>query len=161
MRKNVHYIIIFITFLKLDTIISITSSSTYSTNIENIDLINHDTSLYPIATSSRSNQELNYLTNEEEDVHKNDDEELYSDYTLHTNISPINDISINTIIPKKEENKEWIEPICRADPKRFALFPIKQPIMWNMYKKHMASFWTPEGYINLYKFLYNIYLYVY
>ena len=25
-----------------------------------------------------------------------------------------------------------IEPICRSDPKRFALFPIKQPVMWEM-----------------------------
>ena len=150
MRNFFHYIIISIIFLKLDIIVSITSSSTYSTNIESIDLINHDTPSYPISTSTRRNQELNYLPNEDEDIHKNDDDELYNDYSLNTNISPINDISINKISSKIEENKEWIEPICRADPKRFALFPIKQPIMWNMYKKHMASFWTPEGSIYLY-----------
>jgi ribonucleotide reductase beta subunit family protein with ferritin-like domain len=38
----------------------------------------------------------------------------------------------------------WVEPMCRPDDGRFALFPIKNPRMWEMYKKHVASFWTVE-----------------
>jgi len=37
-----------------------------------------------------------------------------------------------------------IEPILRDDMSRFALFPIKQRKLWEMYKQHMASFWTAE-----------------
>jgi len=39
---------------------------------------------------------------------------------------------------------DFIEPICRSDPNRFVLFPIKQHHLWEMYKKHEASFWTAE-----------------
>lgn len=38
----------------------------------------------------------------------------------------------------------FVEPICRADPSRFVLFPIKHPQLWDMYKKAKASFWTVE-----------------
>ena len=41
------------------------------------------------------------------------------------------------------DNNE-LEPMCRPDPKRFALYPIKTKSMWDMYKKHIASFWTVE-----------------
>ena len=37
-----------------------------------------------------------------------------------------------------------VESICRPDPGRFALFPIKKKQLWEMYKKHVASFWTVE-----------------
>jgi len=37
-----------------------------------------------------------------------------------------------------------VESICRRDPGRFALFPIKKKQLWEMYKKHVASFWTVE-----------------
>lgn len=39
---------------------------------------------------------------------------------------------------------EWVEPICRLDTSRFVLYPIKQHELWNLYKKHVASFWTAE-----------------
>jgi hypothetical protein len=43
-----------------------------------------------------------------------------------------------------QENKleSFIEPMCRPDTGRFALFPIRNHRMWEMYKKHVASFWT-------------------
>jgi hypothetical protein len=43
-----------------------------------------------------------------------------------------------------QENKleTFIEPMCRPDTGRFALFPIRNHRMWEMYKKHVASFWT-------------------
>ncbi len=36
------------------------------------------------------------------------------------------------------------EPILIEDPLRFVLFPIKHHDIWEMYKKHEASFWTAE-----------------
>lgn len=38
----------------------------------------------------------------------------------------------------------FVEPICRADPSQYALFPIKYPKLWKMYKQAVASFWTTE-----------------
>ncbi|TFJ85834.1 hypothetical protein NSK_002654 [Nannochloropsis salina CCMP1776] len=42
------------------------------------------------------------------------------------------------------EGDGWVEPICREDPARFVLFPIRHPELWEMYKRHEASFWTAE-----------------
>ena len=36
------------------------------------------------------------------------------------------------------------EPILTENPNRFVLFPIKYSQIWEMYKKHMASFWTAD-----------------
>lgn len=36
------------------------------------------------------------------------------------------------------------EPILTPNNDRFVLFPIKHKEIWNMYKKHEASFWTAE-----------------
>lgn len=36
------------------------------------------------------------------------------------------------------------EPLLVEDPLRFVLFPIKHHDIWEMYKKHEASFWTAE-----------------
>lgn len=40
-----------------------------------------------------------------------------------------------------EEQKELL---LRDNPNRFVLFPIKYHAIWEMYKKHKASFWTAE-----------------
>ena len=37
-----------------------------------------------------------------------------------------------------------LESILTEDPLRFVLFPIKHHDIWEMYKKHEASFWTAE-----------------
>ena len=37
-----------------------------------------------------------------------------------------------------------IEPILQENKDRFVLFPIKHDIIWQMYKKAEASFWTAE-----------------
>lgn len=37
-----------------------------------------------------------------------------------------------------------VEPILEEDKSRFVLFPIKHNDIWQMYKKHEASFWTAE-----------------
>lgn len=50
-----------------------------------------------------------------------------------------------------EMNKEQAnEPILNENPGRFVLFPLKYHDIWEMYKKHMASFWTAEE-IDLYQ----------
>lgn len=36
------------------------------------------------------------------------------------------------------------EPLLRANPKRFVIFPIQYPDIWKMYKQAQASFWTVE-----------------
>jgi len=36
------------------------------------------------------------------------------------------------------------EEILRENPHRFVLFPLKHHDVWEMYKKHVASFWTAE-----------------
>ncbi len=36
------------------------------------------------------------------------------------------------------------EPLLIEDPLRFVLFPIKHGDIWEMYKRHEASFWTAE-----------------
>ncbi|XP_037748107.1 ribonucleoside-diphosphate reductase subunit M2 B isoform X1 [Chelonia mydas] len=36
------------------------------------------------------------------------------------------------------------EPLLRKNPRRFVIFPLQYPDIWNMYKKAQASFWTAE-----------------
>jgi len=40
-----------------------------------------------------------------------------------------------------EENEEFL---LEENPQRFVLFPIQHKAVWEMYKKHEASFWTAE-----------------
>jgi len=35
-------------------------------------------------------------------------------------------------------------PLLDANPGRFVIMPIEYPQLWELYKKHMASFWTAE-----------------
>merc|ERR1711953_830577 len=39
---------------------------------------------------------------------------------------------------------EESDPILMENPQRFVMFPIHYPQVWEMYKKHEASFWTAE-----------------
>jgi ribonucleoside-diphosphate reductase subunit M2 len=39
---------------------------------------------------------------------------------------------------------EQEEPLLKANPNRWVMFPIQHPQIWEMYKKHEASFWTAE-----------------
>ncbi|MFN9496366.1 MAG: ribonucleotide-diphosphate reductase subunit beta, partial [Bacteroidota bacterium] len=41
-------------------------------------------------------------------------------------------------------SQQFTEPILRENKDRFVLLPIKYPAIWEMYKKHEASFWTAE-----------------
>lgn len=44
------------------------------------------------------------------------------------------------------DDNSFVEPICKTDDSgsRFSLFPIEHPDLWNMYKQHVASFWTAD-----------------
>jgi len=36
------------------------------------------------------------------------------------------------------------EPLLQDNPNRYVMFPLQDMEIWNMYKKHVASFWTAE-----------------
>jgi ribonucleoside-diphosphate reductase beta chain len=44
----------------------------------------------------------------------------------------------------KKLSTESNDPLLKENPNRFVLFPIQHDRIWEMYKKHMASFWTAE-----------------
>jgi len=52
--------------------------------------------------------------------------------------------SIKAAKPAKIDKYAQEEPMLRENPRRFVLFPIKYPDVWEMYKKAEASFWTAE-----------------
>mmetsp|Transcript_15372 Transcript_15372/g.24213 ORF Transcript_15372/g.24213 Transcript_15372/m.24213 type:complete len:382 (+) Transcript_15372:211-1356(+) len=62
------------------------------------------------------------------------------------------DKTSSVIKPDKDDNQEQKypasldlhEPLCQETKNRFVLFPIANQEIWQMYKKHMASFWTAE-----------------
>ncbi|CAK0840636.1 unnamed protein product [Prorocentrum cordatum] len=39
---------------------------------------------------------------------------------------------------------ERLDPLLAENPGRWVMFPIRHPEVWDMYKKHEASFWTAE-----------------
>ena len=41
----------------------------------------------------------------------------------------------------ENDNKELL---LSEEEKRYVIFPIKQDLVWSMYKKAIANFWTPE-----------------
>jgi ribonucleoside-diphosphate reductase subunit M2 len=54
-----------------------------------------------------------------------------------------------TSVPLSSVSKEYCEleksdPLLMENPHRWVMFPIQYPEVWEMYKKHEASFWTAE-----------------
>merc|ERR1719172_32225 len=47
-------------------------------------------------------------------------------------------------VSKEFQAREHEEPLLRENPGRWVMFPIQYPQIWEMYKKHEASFWTAE-----------------
>lgn len=45
---------------------------------------------------------------------------------------------------REEKGELAEEPLLQSNPYRFVLFPIQDKEIWEMYKKHEASFWTAE-----------------
>merc|ERR1712050_409030 len=52
--------------------------------------------------------------------------------------APISRISRDYIELEKQD------PLLIENPRRWVMFPIQYPEVWEMYKKHEASFWTAE-----------------
>ena len=52
--------------------------------------------------------------------------------------------SLVVTAPSRHKVDESGEPLLRANPSRFVLFPIKYGDIWHFYKKAEASFWTAE-----------------
>ena len=59
-----------------------------------------------------------------------------------TDVNMNNTMSIDYTDMKN--HKVEVEPILQENTQRFVLFPLKYHDMWDMYKKHKASFWTAE-----------------
>jgi len=49
-----------------------------------------------------------------------------------------------TEISEKFKKLEEADPLLMENPHRWVMFPIQYPEVWEMYKKHEASFWTAE-----------------
>merc|ERR1712070_882683 len=49
-----------------------------------------------------------------------------------------------TSVSAKYRELEKSDPILMENPRRWVMFPIQYPAVWEMYKKHEASFWTAE-----------------
>jgi ribonucleoside-diphosphate reductase subunit M2 len=47
-------------------------------------------------------------------------------------------------ISEEFKKLEKEDPLLKENPNRWVMFPIKYPQIWEMYKKHEASFWTAE-----------------
>merc|ERR1711988_619140 len=47
-------------------------------------------------------------------------------------------------ISKQYRKLEESDPLLMDNPRRWVMFPIQFPEVWEMYKKHEASFWTAE-----------------
>eukprot|EP00746_Dinoflagellata_sp_MGD_P157336 gnl/MRDRNA2_/MRDRNA2_86184_c0_seq2.p1 gnl/MRDRNA2_/MRDRNA2_86184_c0~~gnl/MRDRNA2_/MRDRNA2_86184_c0_seq2.p1 ORF type:complete len:416 (+),score=104.25 gnl/MRDRNA2_/MRDRNA2_86184_c0_seq2:82-1248(+) len=47
-------------------------------------------------------------------------------------------------ISEEFKTLEKEDPLLKENPNRWVMFPIKYPQIWEMYKKHEASFWTAE-----------------
>merc|ERR1719254_138775 len=59
------------------------------------------------------------------------------------------DSAITSGVPLSRISEEYREleksdPLLMENPRRWVMFPIQYPQIWEMYKKHEASFWTAE-----------------
>jgi len=52
--------------------------------------------------------------------------------------------SILSNVSKEYSELEKSDPLLMDNPNRWVMFPIQYPAVWEMYKKHEASFWTAE-----------------
>jgi ribonucleotide reductase beta subunit family protein with ferritin-like domain/glutaredoxin len=85
-------------------------------------------------------------------------EELLCDKGLEYTVvaaSSVTDLPGGTTYPQIVIGSKWIggydklcdavdEPILEENPLRFTLFPLKYPGLFDMYRKALASFWTPQ-----------------
>lgn len=63
---------------------------------------------------------------------------------ISENTANLKKLSVDLPEPKKSSFDPQLEPLLRENPRRFVIFPIKYPDIWNKYKEAEASFWTTE-----------------
>merc|ERR1712118_565531 len=58
----------------------------------------------------------------------------------------ISDVATRSVseISRRFRELEESDPLLMDNPRRWVMFPIQYPAVWEMYKKHEASFWTAE-----------------
>jgi len=56
------------------------------------------------------------------------------------------DIVKRPSLPSKKQRHpdDMLEPLLQENENRFVMFPLQDKEIWDMYKKHVASFWTAE-----------------
>ena len=94
---------------------------------------NHRKLLRKYSLKSKSNNNNNN-NNQENIININNFESINND---NNNIDKITQTSGGAVT-------SFNDKLCIEDENRFALFPIKSPPIWNMYKQAVASFWTVE-----------------
>lgn len=45
---------------------------------------------------------------------------------------------------KQQQKCEELDQICKPNERQYSLFPIQHFDLWQLYKQHVASFWTTE-----------------
>merc|ERR1719336_1240258 len=58
--------------------------------------------------------------------------------------SPVAAPTKDSAPPKQVHPWDLQEPLLQENPNRYVMFPIQDQAIWDMYKKHVASFWTAE-----------------
>jgi len=83
-------------------------------------------------------------------VFRNYDVSLSSDIDLMLSVSAVEAMPVPTEkrqmsrVTQEIKELEKQDPLLKENPRRFVMFPIQYPEVWEMYKKHEASFWTAE-----------------
>ena len=64
--------------------------------------------------------------------------------TADTVTNPIDAAQLREAAVAKRQKREADEPLLKANPNRFVIFPIQHADLWKMYKDHVSVFWRPE-----------------
>jgi ribonucleotide reductase beta subunit family protein with ferritin-like domain len=59
-------------------------------------------------------------------------------------VNPIDAAQLRDAAIAKKQKREAEEPMLKANPNRFVIFPIQHGDLWKMYKDHVSVFWRPE-----------------
>ena len=74
----------------------------------------------------------------------NDLEEVLSRKNSNDSKDDLKPIAKKSAISDKYKELEKQDPLLKENPRRWVMFPLQYPEVWEMYKKHEASFWTAE-----------------
>lgn len=59
-------------------------------------------------------------------------------------VNPVDAAQLRIAAIAKKQKREAEEPLLKANPNRFVIFPIQHGDLWKMYKDHVSVFWRPE-----------------